>query len=59
MLGLVEEQGRSITSVRFTGLVREEDGKNPEPIDKTWHVARELHDRKAPWLVAGIQQNAA
>jgi predicted lipid-binding transport protein (Tim44 family) len=58
MLSVVEEEGRAIASVRFTGLVREEEGKDALAIDETWHVVKESRDRKAPWLVAGIQQNA-
>jgi predicted lipid-binding transport protein (Tim44 family) len=59
LLGVVEEEGRAIASVRFTGSVREEEGKGGEPVDETWHVVKDLRDPKATWLVAGIQQNAA
>lgn len=57
MLGVAEEEGRAIASVRFTGLVREEEGKGAEPVDETWHVVKDLRDGKSTWLVAGIQQN--
>jgi predicted lipid-binding transport protein (Tim44 family) len=29
----------------------------PEPFDETWHVQKKLGDRRASWLIAGIQQN--
>jgi predicted lipid-binding transport protein (Tim44 family) len=55
----VVEDGYEIASVRFWGLVREAPGANPGPFDETWHVRRKHGDRKAPWLIAGIQQNPA
>lgn len=54
----VVEDGYEIASVRFWGLIRENDAANPEPFDETWHVRRKAGDRKAPWLIAGIQQAA-
>ncbi len=45
-----------IASVRFYGLLRENDAANPEPFDETWHVRRDTRDRKGAWLIAGIQQ---
>jgi len=55
----VVENGYEIASVRFWGLIRENDASNPEPFDETWHVRRKAGDRKAPWLISGIQQDAA
>jgi predicted lipid-binding transport protein (Tim44 family) len=52
----VIEDGHEIASVRFWGLIRENDASNPEPFDELWHVRRKAGDRKAPWLIAGIQQ---
>ena len=54
----VVEDGFEIASVRFWGLIRENDASNPEPFDETWHVRRKADDRKASWLIAGIQQTA-
>ena len=47
-----------IASVRFYGLLRENDSSNPEPFDEIWHVRRDQRDRKGSWLIAGIQQTA-
>ena len=47
-----------IASVRFYGLLRENDAANPEPFDEVWHVRRDQRDRKGSWLIAGIQQSA-
>jgi len=47
-----------IASVRFYGLLRENDAANPEPFDEIWHVRKDLRDRKGAWLISGIQQAA-
>jgi predicted lipid-binding transport protein (Tim44 family) len=52
----VVEGDYAIASVRFTGLIRENDAKNPEAFDEIWHVRKDLRDRKASWMIAGIQQ---
>jgi predicted lipid-binding transport protein (Tim44 family) len=56
VLQVVTEGDRMIASVRFTGLVREDDAANPEPVDEVWHVERKLSGRDTAWLIAGIQQ---
>jgi predicted lipid-binding transport protein (Tim44 family) len=53
----VVEDGYEVASVRFWGLIRENDAANPEPFDEIWHVRRKAGDAKASWLIAGIQQN--
>ena len=57
LLEVTEEPGRAIASVRFTGLISEEQDQGAQPVDETWHVVKDLSDRKGTWLVAGIQQN--
>jgi predicted lipid-binding transport protein (Tim44 family) len=52
----VVEGDYAIASVRFTGLIREQADGNPEPFDEIWHVRQDRRDRKATWLIAGIQQ---
>jgi predicted lipid-binding transport protein (Tim44 family) len=54
----VIEGDYAIASVRFTGLVREAADANPEPFDEIWHVRQDQRDRKATWLISGIQQVA-
>jgi predicted lipid-binding transport protein (Tim44 family) len=53
----VVEDGYEVASVRFWGLIRENDAANPESFDEIWHVRRKAGDAKASWLIAGIQQN--
>jgi predicted lipid-binding transport protein (Tim44 family) len=55
LLEAVDEGDLSIASVRFTGLLRENNGA-PESVDEIWHVQRNLRDPKAGWLLSGIQQ---
>lgn len=55
LLEAVEENNVSIASVRFTGLLRENNNA-PEAIDEIWHVQRNTLDPKAGWLLSGIQQ---
>ena len=57
VLEVFEEDGYEYASVRFWGLIRESEGAGPEPFDETWHVRKKMADRRATWLIAGIQQN--
>jgi predicted lipid-binding transport protein (Tim44 family) len=52
----VIEGDYAVVSVRFTGLIREAPNANPEPFDEIWHVRQDQRDRKATWLISGIQQ---
>ena len=52
----VVEGDYAIASVRFTGLIREDDARNPEPFDEIWHVRKDMRDRRGSWTIAGIQQ---
>ncbi|WP_280152688.1 TIM44-like domain-containing protein [Piscinibacter sp. XHJ-5] len=51
------EKGQQIVSVRFHGLIREEDEGVAAPFDEVWHLARP-EDGSQPWAIAGIQQLA-
>lgn len=57
VIEVAQEDGYEIASVRFWGLLREAEGEGPQPFDETWHVQKKLGDRRATWLIAGIQQN--
>jgi predicted lipid-binding transport protein (Tim44 family) len=56
VLQVVTEGEKMIASVRFTGLIREDDAVNPEPVDEVWHVEKDLANADSSWLIAGIQQ---
>jgi predicted lipid-binding transport protein (Tim44 family) len=55
MADWAEEDGKQIVSVRFSGLIREEEGGGAEPFDEVWHLVRPA-DGSKPWAIAGIQQ---
>lgn len=56
MVNVVTEGDLIIASVRFTGLIREEEGAAPVQLNEIWHIQKSATDRNAPWFVAGIQQ---
>lgn len=56
VLEAVEENGKQIVSVRFSGTIRE-DSETAEPFDEVWHLTRPASG-KGGWMVAGIQQMA-
>jgi predicted lipid-binding transport protein (Tim44 family) len=55
VLEVVEDAGRYVVSVRFTGSVRDQQGAVPEDLDETWHLTKPVHGAGG-WVVAGIQQ---
>ncbi len=57
LLDVTQEPERLIASVRYTGLVREQEVGNPTPLDEIWHVVKDSTNAKATWLIAGIEQN--
>lgn len=58
MLNMVTEQDLVIASVRFTGVLREDESPTPTQLNEIWHIQKSATDRSAPWYVAGIQQAA-
>jgi predicted lipid-binding transport protein (Tim44 family) len=59
LLEVVTEGGREIASVRFTGLIREDENAGAEPFDEVWHVTKDASDKNGAWLIAGIQVQSA
>lgn len=56
VLEAVDEAGRHIVSVRFTGLVADTANQAPAPFDEIWHLSKPAHGQGG-WVIAGIQQN--
>lgn len=56
IVDVVTEGDQVIASVRFSGLIREEEGAAAQPFGEIWHIQKSASDRSAPWFVAGIQQ---
>lgn len=55
VLDVTTEADRYVVSVRFSGLIRETPGTEPQPFREIWHLVKPLNGRLG-WLVAGIQQ---
>ena len=55
VLEAVDEGNYHIVSVRFTGLVREEDAAAPVALDEIWHLSKPITGQGG-WLISGIQQ---
>ena len=55
VLEAVDEGNYHIASVRFTGLVREEEAAAPVTLDEIWHLSKPIAGQGG-WLIAGIQQ---
>jgi predicted lipid-binding transport protein (Tim44 family) len=55
VLDVVTENRKYIVSVRFSGLIRETPGTDPQPFSEIWHLEKPL-DGRSGWQVAGIQQ---
>jgi predicted lipid-binding transport protein (Tim44 family) len=56
MVNVVTEGDLVIASVRFSGMVREEEGAAPSALNEVWHIQKSAKDQNASWFVAGIQQ---
>jgi predicted lipid-binding transport protein (Tim44 family) len=55
VLDCVEEANRYLVSVRFHGLIREEENAPAVDFDEVWHLTKPA-DGSRGWSVAGIQQ---
>lgn len=53
---VVTENDHVIASVRFSGLVREEQGAGSEHFNEIWHIQKSVSQPNASWFIAGIQQ---
>ena len=55
LLELATEKENYWASVRFSGLVRETPGSEPEAFEEVWNLVKPA-DGSSGWLLAGIQQ---
>jgi len=58
VVDVTEEVDRQIVSVRFRGLIREENNGLASPFDEVWHLTRPA-DGNREWSIAGIEQAVA
>lgn len=54
-IDLTDESNRSIASVRFRGMVSENENAASDNIDEVWHFVR-FNEPNNRWLLAGIEQ---
>ena len=55
LLELVTESGMHLASIRFSGLIREEEGQAPGEFAEIWNLQKP-ETGGAGWMLAGIQQ---
>lgn len=55
VMEVVTEAGNYIASVRFSGMIKEDNGQ-PEHFSEIWHLQKPTNGSSG-WLVAGIQQD--
>jgi predicted lipid-binding transport protein (Tim44 family) len=56
MADVVTEGDQVIASVRFSGLIREEEGASAESFNEIWHIQKSTSQSNGSWFIAGIQQ---
>lgn len=57
LLGIETDAREHTASVRFTGVVREQVGAQPVPLDEVWNLTKPVSGNEG-WVLAGIQQMA-
>lgn len=57
MVALQHEGDQVVASVRFSGLISEEQGAEAEAFSEVWHITHDWEKAEGDWFVAGIQQD--
>ena len=57
LMGVQRHGDRAVASIRFSGLVREEERAAAHPVSEIWHVEHAWDSRDGDWLIVGIQQS--
>lgn len=56
LLGLQRDGDLAVASIRFSGLIREEESAAANQVNEIWHVQHPWDSSVGDWLIAGIQQ---
>jgi predicted lipid-binding transport protein (Tim44 family) len=56
VLDVATEGDLYVVSVRFSGLIRENVGEDPQAFSEVWHLEKPVSGRSG-WMVSGIQQD--
>lgn len=57
VLGVETHGSEQLASVRFNGLIRENEGETAQPFEEVWNFVQDT-SRETAWRLAGIQQIA-
>jgi predicted lipid-binding transport protein (Tim44 family) len=55
VLDVANEGDQYVVSTRFSGMIREQEGQEPQAFNEIWHLEKPVRGGSG-WLVAGIQQ---
>lgn len=55
VLDVATEGEQYVVSTRFSGLIREQEGEQPQQFSEIWHLEKPVRGGSG-WLIAGIQQ---
>ena len=58
LLSFAQESQRVVASVRFSGMIREEQDAEAQAFSEIWYVQRATDTAEADWFVAGIEQES-
>jgi len=58
LLSVQRDTDQVVASVRFSGLIREDEKAPATPLNEVWHVAHDWASADGDWLISGIQQTA-
>jgi predicted lipid-binding transport protein (Tim44 family) len=59
MVTIQRDDDLVVASIRFHGLIREDEKGVALPFDEVWHVQHDWASPEGDWLIAGIQQLGA
>lgn len=58
LVGVQRDGDKAVASIRFSGLIREEQGGLATEFAEVWHVVHGWDSLQGDWFVAGIQQQS-
>lgn len=57
LLTLQREEDMAVASIRFSGLIREEEKGVAQEFNEVWHIQHPWASAEGDWYIAGIQQD--
>jgi predicted lipid-binding transport protein (Tim44 family) len=57
LLTLQREEDMAVASIRFSGLIREEEKGVAQELNEIWHIQHPWASPEGDWYIAGIQQD--